>query len=443
MTPYRSTVAGGDGFGQLLLAEWTKLRSVPGWMLTLLAAVVLTVGISLLMAVGSGGGVDGRGDRRDAGRFEHRALSGDGSVVAHVAAQDGSQEWAKAGLMIRASDESGAPYAALMVTPGHGVRLQSDFTGDIAGGAAGAPRWLKLTRAGSEVTGYESADGAAWRRVGTVELDGLPRTAQAGPFVATPDAVDVGRQFGGETVDAVSTVTDATFEDVRAEPAVAPWPATVRLTGSGDIGRYEYADDVTELTLSGVLVGLAAIVALAVLFIGSEYERGTIRTTFAASPRRARVLAAKAVVIAGASLAAGLVASFGAFLLAGPVLRANGLATASLLDGPALRAVVGTAVLLAVVALLSLAVATIARRAAVAITAVLLALLVPQIVATGLPAAVAVWVERVTPAAGFAIQQTVHRYDTAIAPLAGLAVLCGYTALALAVATWRLRRSDA
>jgi hypothetical protein len=54
-----------------------------------------------------------------------------------------------------------------------------------------------------------------------------------------------------------------------------------------------------------------------------------------------------------------------------------------------------------------------------------------------------VWVERLTPAAGFAVQQTVHRYDTAIAPLAGLAVLCGYTAVALAAATWRLRGRDA
>ncbi len=432
MTPYRSTIAGRDGFAQLVRAEWTKLRSVPGWMLTLGAAVALTVGVSLLMALGSSG--DGaNGDRRDDARFEPRALVGDGSLAARVVEQQG-EDGAKAGLMIRAGDA----YAAVMVTPGDGIRLQSDFETDIAGPRAGAPHWLKLERAGDAVRAFASGDGVAWRAVGTVELDGLPRTVQAGPFVATPDAVDVGRQFGGETVDAVSTVTDATFAGLPAR-----WPATVRLTGSGDIGSYAYADDITELALSGVIIGIAAIVALGVLFIGSEYERGTIRTTFAATPRRARVLAAKALVIGGASLAAGLVASFGAFLLSGPVLRARGLIAPSLLDGPSLRAVIGTAVLLAVVAVLSLAVATITRRTALAITVVLLGLLVPQLVATGLPASVAVWVERLAPAAGFAIQQTVHRYDTAIAPLAGLAVLCGYTALALAAATWRLRARDA
>jgi ABC-type transport system involved in multi-copper enzyme maturation permease subunit len=427
MTPYRSTVAGRDGFAQLLRAEWTKLHTVRGWLLTLGAAVVLTVGISLLMALGSEG--SGPGGQRDAGSFDGRPLDGDGDVVARVAAQQGP-DGAKAGLMLRAGDD----YAAVLIAAGAGIRMQASNGAEIAGPRGRAPYWLKLTRAGDAVTGFASADGAAWQRVGTVTLD-LPRTVGAGPFVATPDAVDVGRRFGGETVDAVSTVTDAAFDGLPGGRA--------ELTGSGDIGPDPYADDITELALSGVLVGLAAIVAVAVLFIASEYERGTIRTTFAASPRRAHVLAAKAVVIGGAGLATGLLAAFGAFLLAGPVLGARGLPAPSLLDGASLRAVLGTAVLLGVVAVLSLAVAAITRRTAAAISVVLLALLVPQLVATGLPVSVAVWVERLTPAAGFAVQQTVERYDTAIAPLAGLAVLCGYTAVALAGATWVLRRRDA
>ena len=46
-------------------------------------------------------------------------------------------------------------------------------------------------------------------------------------------------------------------------------------------------------------------------------------------------------------------------------------------------------------------------------------------------------------AAGFAVQQTIKRYDTAIAPLVGLGVLAGYAAVALGVATLLLRRRDA
>ena len=125
------------------------------------------------------------------------------------------------------------------------------------------------------------------------------------------------------------------------------------------------------------------------------------------------------------------------------MLRSRGVVTASLLDAPVLRAVAGTAALLALVALLTLAVATILRRAALAISVVFLLLLMPPILATGLPLSAAKWLERLTPSAGFAIQETVHRYDTAIAPWGGFAVLCAYAAAALAVATWRLRARDA
>lgn len=442
-TSYRSAVSGRDGFRPLLLAEWTKLRSVPGWVLTMVAAVVLTVLVAALMAAGNKA-VGGGGQPRNPGRLEPRPLSGDGSVVARVTAQDDSHERAMAGLMVRESTRPGSPYAAVVLTPGHGVQLHSSVAGDVAGSAGTAPRWLKLTRSGTSVTAYESADGDSWSRVGTVELGGLPATVEVGPFVASPSAVKVGRELGGETVDEVATVGRATFDGVRLEPQQATgWPRTLTLTGSGDFGPDEFRDDVTATTLSGVLVGLMAIVALAALFITSEYERGTIRTTFAATPRRGRVLAAKAVVIGTVTFAAGLVASFGAFLIADPILRSNGVTPPSLFDGPALRAVVGTAALLAVVAVFSLGVATIVRRSAAAITVVLVLLLVPQIVATGLPLSVAIWLERLTPAAGLAIQQTVHRYDTAIGPWAGFAVLCGYAAIALAGATWQLRGRDA
>ena len=97
----------------------------------------------------------------------------------------------------------------------------------------------------------------------------------------------------------------------------------------------------------------------------------------------------------------------------------------------------------AVAAVFSLAVATIFRRSAASITVVLLLLLVPYILSTGLPLDVAAWVQRLTPSAGFAIQDTVRRYDTAITPWAGFGVLCAYTVLALGVAAWRLRERDA
>jgi hypothetical protein len=66
--------------------------------------------------------------------------------------------------MIKASTTPGSAYAAMMVTGSHGVRMQDDYIHDVAGLSGtvspSAPRWLRLTRAGDTVTGYDSLDGA-------------------------------------------------------------------------------------------------------------------------------------------------------------------------------------------------------------------------------------------------------------------------------------------
>jgi hypothetical protein len=375
--------------------------------------------------------------------------------------------------MVKERLEVGAPYAALMVTPDHGVRLQWGFEHDIAGGEDGAtPRWLRLTRSGDVVTGYESSDATNWEEVGEVDLGDLPSSVEVGLFVTSPMSMEIERQYGSSSVYEEPTLGEAVFDSVRVDPAEGPPPPAdawsdydasmepvgggstesdgiFTLTGSGDVGEVmrPFGDDLVQLSLEGATVGVLAAAALGALFMTAEFRRGMIRTTFAASPGRGRVLAAKAIVLGGATFGAGLVASVVAFLVSQASLRSiprtPGLPELSLADPTVLRAVVGTAVLLALVAVLSLAVATIVRHTAVAIPLVILPLLVPSIVSTGLPLSVANWLTRLTPAAGFAVQQTIERYDTAIAPLVGLGVLAAYAALALGVATALLRRRDA
>ncbi len=84
------------------------------------------------------------------------------------------------------------------------------------------------------------------------------------------------------------------------------------MTGSGDIAPLMEGPlgggTPIEQTLVGIFVGLIAVVVVGALFITAEYRRGLIRTTFAASPRRGRVLAAKAVVIGAVTFVAGLAA---------------------------------------------------------------------------------------------------------------------------------------
>lgn len=490
--PYRSSVTSADdGFGRLLLAEWTKLRSVLRWTLALLAAVVLTVLLGLSAAAGisadepevpSTVGPDGK-PVRDGFQFLHGPLSANGELIARVevprSVGQSASPWSKAGIMVKAQARAGSEYAAMMVTPGHGVRFQSNFTHDVGAGGGSGPRWLRLTRSGATITGYVSADGRSWNRVGSTDLQGLQATAEAGLFVAAPDHIVQTRAFGSTSRIEVVARTTATFTDVtvRGGPPAAQWrsddlgprppePGTARptangftLTGFGDIAPHPQGDERVRVPLTGAIIGLILVAALGVQSVTSEYRRGMIRTTFTASPRRGRVLAAKAIVVGAVTFVAGLVASLIVVPAAQPLLSRNGyrppvFPAPELTDPAVLRAVLGTALVLALAAVLSVAAGAITRHSASAITAVIVLFVLPTVVVGALPLTAAEWVLRLTPAAGFSIQQAVDRYDHVETsclpddgcsfeqPWAGLGVLVAYTAVGLALAYRLIRRRD-
>jgi uncharacterized membrane protein len=83
------------------------------------------------------------------------------------------------------------------------------------------------------------------------------------------------------------------------------------------------------------------------------------------------------------------------------------------------------------------------RSSAAAITLVIAVVLVPLIIGPFLTLGGEAWLKRITPGAGMAIQQTRERWDDAIGPWAGIAVLSGWVAVALIAAVVQLRRRDA
>jgi ABC-2 type transport system permease protein len=223
-------------------------------------------------------------------------------------------------------------------------------------------------------------------------------------------------------------------------------------TQGGSPGRPGDNDIVLD-SLAGIWFGQIAIAVLAVLAITSEYGTGMIRTTFAANPRRRIVLASKAVVLGGAALVVGLVASAGCFLVGQFFLREggftyeNGYPAASLSEGKPLRAVVGSAIYLGALALFSLGVGVVVRHTAGAITLVLAVVLAPAI-AFGfgfLPEGTAEAVEKVSlMPAGLSLQQTVDRSDDIpLDPGWGLVVIGAYAAILLLAALWSIERRDA
>jgi ABC-type transport system involved in multi-copper enzyme maturation permease subunit len=210
-------------------------------------------------------------------------------------------------------------------------------------------------------------------------------------------------------------------------------------------------EDVVMNSLSGAYLGQIAVVALGVLAATSEYASGTIRLTFAATPRRSKVIGAKVAVLVGSVLVAGLCASLASFMLGQPILHTNGFVPAqgyplvSPADAPAARAIAGTALYLGVIAVLAFAVGTIVRRAGSAIATVLAILYAPAIVSLMLADPLRGWIQKASPMmAGLAVQRTVLRYDSVpIGTWAGLGVAAAWAAVALVVALWFVRRRDA
>jgi ABC-type transport system involved in multi-copper enzyme maturation permease subunit len=533
ITAYRSDQRPGrDGFAQLLRAEWTKLRTVRGWVIGMIVAVVVAAGIGLLSAggtqsscqqvSGSSNGPAQSGPARsgagcvpafplgpggepvtDSFYFVRQPLTGDGSITVRVTSltgllppanpngpatptQPGLEPWAKAGIIIKASTAQGSAYAAMMVAAGHGVRMQWNYTADTPGlsGAVGPanPRWLRLTRSGDMLTGYDSADGTHWTQVGTVTLSGLPSTVQAGLFTASPDHNPVSENFGGGTSGGGSS-TQATAVIDHVSGLGGTWTGgyigaadasgigqyhqaggRFAVTGSGDIapipaGHGNAADSATTVAdyLLGTFAGLIALAVIAVMFMTAEYRRSLIRITLAASPRRGRVLAAKAVVVGAVSFAAGLAGSAIAVLAGSAITRGRGYYEFPVSGQTELRVIVGAGLLAAVVAVLALAVGAMVRRGAAAVAIAIVAIVLPYFLAVAavVPLGAADWLLRITPAAGFAIIGPYPQYPQVTAlyaplsgyfplsPWAGLAVLCGWAAAALAGAFYLLRRRDA
>ena len=202
------------------------------------------------------------------------------------------------------------------------------------------------------------------------------------------------------------------------------------------------AFDPTEVSLVGVYLGGALVIGiLGILVISGEYATGTIRATLAAEPRRPLVLAAKVLVFTAVSLITAEVTSFASFLngqaILTPTARHDTLASPG-----ALRAVVGVGLFLCVSGLLALGIAAVVRHTAGAISGYVFVMLVLPIVVAGLPHSIGNDIERFLPESvgSVMIDNPVPR---AFGPWTEFAILCGYTALILALGAVLLVRRDA
>ncbi|HSZ43015.1 MAG TPA: ABC transporter permease [Trebonia sp.] len=209
--------------------------------------------------------------------------------------------------------------------------------------------------------------------------------------------------------------------------------------------------DPARLSLTGVQLGQAIVAIIAVLAISNEYGTGMIKVTLTAMPRRLTVLAAKAAIIAGLVLAASAVGVLGSVLAGRLILPGRGFTPAhgdallSLASGPVMRATCGSVLYLALIALLSLGIATAVRESAVAIGLVLGLLYVfPVMTAIVSDQTWQRHLEQIGPmTAGLDIQTTVNVQSLPLTPWQGLGVLALWAVGALTIGALLLRFRDA
>ncbi|WP_433261287.1 hypothetical protein ACQPZF_26385 [Actinosynnema sp. CS-041913] len=487
---------------ELLRREWTAFRR-PGRLIALTAAALTIIAPGLLYAFGSHSSCDGpcpavpvAGDGStvsDTFWFLHRDLGREGGITVRMTSMTGTitypppdhdqivsglVPWAKAGIIVKNGVRQGSRYAALMMTGSHGVRFQHDYEHDVAGSAGGvserAPRWLRLTRSGDTITGSESADGKQWHTVATAKLDGLPDTVQVGLFATSPGDLtlrEVG--LGGAIEESRFTQAVGVFDNVAVEgDTTGTWVGesvgemnhtdwekhhnasgavekhgAITVSGTGDIGplNEEGARSVTN-TLTGLAVALIIVVVAT-----ARYGARTARETAAR-----RVIAARTAVVGAATFLTGLV-GVGVVLPVGTAILKDNAVPVQPVPAPTLAwLIVGVAAVLALCAVLAYGLGVWLRRGWAAILIGLSLVALPYAVTTFplLPDVVSEWLLRLTPAAGFAVQQTMVEYPQVTAhyapsagyfPLpgwAGLAVLCAYTVVVLRMALGRKPAAD-
>ncbi len=170
----------------------------------------------------------------DGFQYVSQSTSGDVEIVARVTAIQNTNVYAKAGVMLRESLQPGARHVILDVRPDGSIEFMTrtatnGATSYLAGTTQHVPAWLKLSRSGSTITGYVSANGSSWTTVGTATTT-IPASARIGLIVTSHDT---------------GTRNTSTFDNVGVSTSSTPPPPPP----ASDV--VIYAGDVPDSALHG------------------------------------------------------------------------------------------------------------------------------------------------------------------------------------------------
>jgi ABC-2 type transport system permease protein len=220
---------------------------------------------------------------------------------------------------------------------------------------------------------------------------------------------------------------------------------TIRALNSGRNGSRSSgiaSDPVNFILGTGLGLGQLAICVLGVLVITSEFSSGTIRASLLAVPKRIPMLVAKGVVFSVLVFVIGEVVVFGSFYIGAAIIHSH--FPVSLSQPGVTRAVIGSGLYLTVLGLFALAIGSLIRHTAGAVTTVIGLVLVIFNLTALLPYSWGAHIHAYMPTvAGLLITADKPQADALLTPWQGFGVFCAWTALLLIAGAYLLKRRDA
>jgi ABC-2 type transport system permease protein len=193
---------------------------------------------------------------------------------------------------------------------------------------------------------------------------------------------------------------------------------------------------------AGIGLGQLTLCVLGALVFTTEYSSGVIRASLLAVPRRIPMLAAKAAVFALLLVILAEIVSFGCFFVGSSILHSH--VAVSLSSKNVTRSVVGAGLYLTVLGLFALAIGTLIRHTAGAITTVIGTVLVLPILAGLLPSSWGAHINAYLPEqAGSLIYATNRTTGQLLSAWQGFGVFCLWAAVLLVLGGYLLKRRDA
>ncbi|MCP4609260.1 MAG: hypothetical protein GY845_11155, partial [Planctomycetes bacterium] len=199
-------------------------------------------GVSLDEATGTytitGGGHD-IWDSADDFHFAYRELTGDAVIIAQVVDNgEGSNAWAKGGVMIRQSTADGSVHTITALTGGNGGGGGFQFRPVADAGsssfhdpspAIAPPYYVKLERVGNDFTGSFSPDGVTWTQQGETQTIEMADPVLIGMAVTSHQTGEL-RTFTFDNVSIEGDISaDTASQDIGDDPG-GNAPASIYVT---------------------------------------------------------------------------------------------------------------------------------------------------------------------------------------------------------------------